>query len=763
MQNDLLFIQNTSIDSTEYEEKFVNLTANKVVFVDTNNLPTTTGIGLSTQFLKADGSLDSTIYEPILPETPINPDNKYLNGNRLWSEISIGAGGYAGNVYASNVDSDISGYKTMSYALDSTESIRSIVVNNNTVLSETCLYETGVGVTVIPSGLWKATFYAKVNSTIGDTTLKIQVFTRHLTDGSETDLFEITSPTIENTSDYSILRFEGSQIAFTVFETDRVGIRIKGSTTRTQNTTINYIIGDGRGLYITTPLQIRHSQLRNLNGDTNYLHVTSTEKSTWNNSVPYTGATTNVDLGLNFLNANTLKLDGTELLIDAFKSGSLGGAGNIFYSTGANSQPASGTVNQVVGNNYIQNQNSIAQNANMWISGVISSSGARLYASNGFPLRAFSNLKVNDLWYGSLVAGKAEDLYQACQFGWVFNESNPINSFAHITPYGRVEGEMFKLTATGAATFASTIQATTAKLTNLTDGYLPLHQNYANGLVNSNIYQDMNGNVGIGTTEPVSTLQIAKTVTAGYTKTNNYLGLGGSEVSDYDTHLIGMGYAGTTYYPTYFGSMQSNNAGETNAHLVFGTRSVTTDTQPSERMRITSDGNVGIGTTTPLSKLSINGGLHVGGDSDAGDNNILADGTITGTQFIGSGTGLTGTASGLSIGGNASTATKLIGSPVKKYGFTYSEYNYSNIPSLDMDYYQSPGIYSFVEDMNHDTSKSLVNAPFSKVGGGWSLMVLSIGSRYYYQLFFSYDGPEIYVRSSYYTGAAVSFGPWNEK
>ncbi|KKR01929.1 MAG: seg, partial [Microgenomates group bacterium GW2011_GWC1_39_12] len=39
-------------------------------------------------------------------------------------------------------------------------------------------------------------------------------------------------------------------------------------------------------------------------------------------------------------------------------------------------------------------------------------------------------------------------------------------------------------------------------------------------------------------------------------------------------------------------------------------------------------GNVGIGTTAPLSKLSINGGLHVGGDSDAGDNNLLVDGTL---------------------------------------------------------------------------------------------------------------------------------------
>ena len=41
------------------------------------------------------------------------------------------------------------------------------------------------------------------------------------------------------------------------------------------------------------------------------------------------------------------------------------------------------------------------------------------------------------------------------------------------------------------------------------------------------------------------------------------------------------------------------------------------------------NGKVGINTTTPVSQLSINGGLHVGGDSDAGDNNLLVDGTIT--------------------------------------------------------------------------------------------------------------------------------------
>ncbi len=60
-------------------------------------------------------------------------------------------------------------------------------------------------------------------------------------------------------------------------------------------------------------------------------------------------------------------------------------------------------------------------------------------------------------------------------------------------------------------------------------------------------------------------------------------------------------------------------------------------------MVIDKDGNVGINTTTPASKLSINGGLHVGGDSDAGDNNLLVDGTVGCGVITQSGTTLANT------------------------------------------------------------------------------------------------------------------------
>jgi hypothetical protein len=55
-------------------------------------------------------------------------------------------------------------------------------------------------------------------------------------------------------------------------------------------------------------------------------------------------------------------------------------------------------------------------------------------------------------------------------------------------------------------------------------------------------------------------------------------------------------------------------------------------------------GKVGIGTTTPGAKLSIHGGLHVGGDSDPGDKNLQVDGNLTlgGRLTVGKGAAFTG-------------------------------------------------------------------------------------------------------------------------
>ena len=45
--------------------------------------------------------------------------------------------------------------------------------------------------------------------------------------------------------------------------------------------------------------------------------------------------------------------------------------------------------------------------------------------------------------------------------------------------------------------------------------------------------------------------------------------------------------------------------------LIFGTRNVTTDSAPTERIRINSSGNVGVGTDTPSFRLCTVAGSHV--------------------------------------------------------------------------------------------------------------------------------------------------------
>lgn len=74
--------------------------------------------------------------------------------------------------------------------------------------------------------------------------------------------------------------------------------------------------------------------------------------------------------------------------------------------------------------------------------------------------------------------------------------------------------------------------------------------------------------------------------------------------------------------------------------------SIDLQTQNLSRLLIDYAGHVGIGTITALAKLAINGGLHVGGDSDPGDNNTLIDGIL---EIV----GLTKTTGGIHIGGSS--------------------------------------------------------------------------------------------------------------
>ncbi len=76
-----------------------------------------------------------------------------------------------------------------------------------------------------------------------------------------------------------------------------------------------------------------------------------------------------------------------------------------------------------------------------------------------------------------------------------------------------------------------------------------------------------------------------------------------------------------------FAYIRMSTDGEKGA-LTIGTRNIGDPSLSYDRMWINENGNVGIGWAKPGAKLSINGGLHVGGDSDPLDDNLWVDGNV---------------------------------------------------------------------------------------------------------------------------------------
>jgi len=176
-------------------------------------------------------------------------------------DITIGSGGYAANVYFTTEPSTTVGtYNRINYVPEVTETILSAVANDGTTLMEDYIFDGDVLSSSIPAGEWGFQFNRYVSNTAGDTVIRFEIFKRSAV-GTETVLFTVDSLPIEDVvaTQESILV---TKPAYTVASTDRVGIKVYAVTTRTSDTTVSMVLGDGNAAYFTTPLALRHNQLR---------------------------------------------------------------------------------------------------------------------------------------------------------------------------------------------------------------------------------------------------------------------------------------------------------------------------------------------------------------------------------------------------------------------------------------------------------------------------------------------------------------------
>ena len=117
----------------------------------------------------------------------------------------------------------------------------------------------------------------------------------------------------------------------------------------------------------------------------------------------------------------------------------------------------------------------------------------------------------------------------------------------------------------------------------------------------------------------------ADEIATSFNLANSYLHIGGQESTLHGLYPISFGHtkAASTKASSYIGAKVTDSASYEKTALVFATRDATTDTEPEERLRIASDGKVGINTTDYSAygtQVTIDGRLGLTGTNNTDDN-----------------------------------------------------------------------------------------------------------------------------------------------
>lgn len=182
--------------------------------------------------------------------------------DRYYTETELNTPGAGGEVHWDNItdkppmevtlflheeDADVAGYeRLLEHPSDDPENIDSAVlaeVDTEYVIDEYITYPTtGWGRTFIQGGAWQFMTWVRVDSAVGDTRLVIRVYKRDQ-GGNETELFNVTSDEINNTSVEEV-DIETVQPDIFLDETDRLVVKYLGKTTSVSDRTI-YLYYEG--------------------------------------------------------------------------------------------------------------------------------------------------------------------------------------------------------------------------------------------------------------------------------------------------------------------------------------------------------------------------------------------------------------------------------------------------------------------------------------------------------------------------------------
>jgi hypothetical protein len=265
-----------------------------------------------------------------------------------------------------------------------------------------------------------------------------------------------------------------------------------------------------------------------------------------------------------------------------------------------------------------------------------------------------------DIWFGTWGGSTISGITNARISALNVNAGNAATDLLFYTWNGSSSGERFRIASSGAATFSSSVDigqsATVRGFTGTTGAGMFMaygsagagigsiySYNYGTSTYGGTVIDGSyvafynsgsekmrvtGGNVGIGTTSPSGKFQVVLPA---------YL----SEDTDSQQAIFG---SGTSGYGVRIGYNESNNIGYINSlkpgvawsNLQIQANNIIFAPVATERMRITSAGSVGIGTTSPANRLQVNVSSNdTGGFIDASYPLYLRNTSTTANSYVG--------------------------------------------------------------------------------------------------------------------------------